>query len=54
MRINSTSNNIDNNTNNAKWVYHNNGGNNNTNNFDSSFVGNGHYLKFTLTYYTHL
>ena len=44
---------IDNNTSNAKWVYHNNNGNNNTNNFDSSFVGNGHYLKFTLTYYTH-
>ena len=45
---------IDNNSNSAKWVYHNNNGNNNTNNFDSSFVGNGHYLKFTLTYYTHL
>ena len=45
---------IDNNTNNAKWVYHNNNGNNNTNDFTSDFVGNGHYLKFTLTYYTHL
>ena len=45
---------IDNNTSSAKWTYHNNNGNNNTNNFDSSFVGNGHYLKFTLTYYTHL
>ena len=32
----------------------NNNGNNNTNNFNSSYVGNGHYLKFTLTYYTHL
>ena len=45
---------IDNNETKAKWIFHNNNGNNNTNNFHSSYVGNGHYLKFTLTYYTHL
>ena len=45
---------IDNNETKARWTFHNNNGNNNTNNFNSSYVGNGHYLKFTLTYYTHL